>query len=501
MAFITLKNLLPTRAIIWLMLFTCTFFLYMIRINLSIIILAMVESKKGNTTLTSECVKEEFNHVNASHADVVVEASNYGEQYDWDSNLQGLILGSYFWGFTLTGIPGGILAGRFGPARCITISFVVSGILTFVGPWAAAIHPIVLIISRFFIGAFGGVVFPSLHCLVARWAPPDEKGKFVGALLGGSLGTVVTWPMLGAVIESFGWLWAFLSCGALVLGWTVLWFFLVADSPEEHPRISEEEKRYIVDSLSGNVANDKRQVPYKEMVCSIPFWALIILHFGNLWGLFFLMTAGPNFLSSVLGFTLGHTGILAALPYLARLLFGFFFGQVGDLIVRKSWMNKTMIRKSFILFSHILPGVLLSIQTLTGCDVTWAMFLITLSLGLNGASTLTNLQNNQDLAPNFAGIIYGIANCIGSTTGFISPAIVGSITENHNGLDEWHTIFYIGSSVYIGSGIIFCVWGSGEVQPWNNIAPVEKKNVDGIENIGFDNFETKKDIENVNSKL
>lgn len=43
--------------------------------------------------------------------------------------------------------------------------------------------------------------------------------------------------------------------------------------------------------------------------------------------------------------------------------------------------------------------------------------LITLSLGLNGSSTLTNLQNTQDLAPNFAGSIYGIINVIGTTAG------------------------------------------------------------------------------------
>ncbi|XP_023015544.2 sialin [Leptinotarsa decemlineata] len=495
MAIINIKSFLPTRAIIWIMLFTCTFFLYMIRINLSIIILAMVEPKKGNITVTAECLREVTPANISDHVIIESKVSNYGEQYKWDSNLQGLILGSYFWGFFLTGIPGGILAGRFGPTRCITISFIVSGVLTLVGPWAAAIHPVVLIISRFLIGAVGGVVFPSLHFLVSRWAPPDEKGKFIGALLGGSLGTMITWPMLGAIIESFGWTWAFLSCGIFVICWTVLWFYLVADSPEVHPRISEEEKAYITDSLSGNIAKEKRQPPYKKMACSVPFWTLIILHFGNLWGLFFLMTAGPNFLSSVLGFTLGHTGFLAALPYFARLIFGFLFGQLGDLIIRKSWMNKTMIRKSFVLFSHILPGVLLFVQTLTGCDVTWAIVLITLSLGSNGASTLTNLQNSQDLAPNFAGIIYGIANCIGSTTGFISPAIVGYLTEKHNGLNEWHTIFYIGSSVYIGCGIIFCIFGSGDVQPWNDIVSTEKKEVDGIENIAFDSFETKKDME------
>lgn len=86
----------------------------------------------------------------------------------------------------------------------------------------------------------------------------------------------------------------------------------------------------------------------------------------------------------------------------------------------------------FLLFTaHILPGVLLLTETLVGCDVSWAIVLITMSLGMNGASTLTNLQNSQDLSPNYAPTIYGIINSIGSITGIINPLIVGYITADH----------------------------------------------------------------------
>jgi MFS transporter, ACS family, solute carrier family 17 (sodium-dependent inorganic phosphate cotransporter), other len=54
-----------------------------------------------------------------------------------------------------------------------------------------------------------GFLFPALHALVAHWAPPEEKGKFVSALLGGAIGTVVTWSLTGPLIENFGWDYAF----------------------------------------------------------------------------------------------------------------------------------------------------------------------------------------------------------------------------------------------------------------------------------------------------
>lgn len=36
----------------------------------------------------------------------------YGERYPWDTKLQGMILGAYFYGFIIAGMPGGYLVER-----------------------------------------------------------------------------------------------------------------------------------------------------------------------------------------------------------------------------------------------------------------------------------------------------------------------------------------------------------------------------------------------------
>ena len=64
-----------------------------------------------------------------------------------------------------------------------------------------------------------------------------------------------------------------------------------------------------------------------------------------------------------------------------------------------------------------------------GYDPYICVAVITLSLGFNGAATMTNLQNSQDLAPNFAGHLYGIINFVATTSGFISPLIVAYFTQ------------------------------------------------------------------------
>lgn len=157
---------------------------------------------------------------------------------------------------------------------------------------------------------------------------------------------------------------------------------------------------------------------------------MVILHYGNLWGLYFIMTVGPKFVSSVLGFELSAAGVISALPYLARLFLATIFGVVGDFILSRKLMSTTVIRKFFCLFSHILPGVLLVLLVYAGCSTALSVSLITMSMGFNGAATLTNLQNHQDLAPNYAGTLYGIANCVGSTAGFFTPMITAYFTSS-----------------------------------------------------------------------
>nr|CAI5867192.1 unnamed protein product [Callosobruchus analis] len=64
------------------------------------------------------------------------------------------------------------------------------------------------------------------------------------------------------------------------------------------------------------------------------------------------------------------------------------------------------------------------------CQSIIVVALLITSMGVNGAAVLTNLQNPQDLAPNFAGSIFGIISFIGGTTGFIVPAITGAFINS-----------------------------------------------------------------------
>lgn len=52
-------------------------------------------------------------------------------------------------------------------------------------------------------------------------------------------------------------------------------------------------------------------------------------------------------------------------------------------------------------------------------------------MGFNGAALIANISNNQDLAPNFAGFLYGIMNAVGGCSAFIIPPLVEEIAGKY----------------------------------------------------------------------
>lgn len=132
----------------------------------------------------------------------------------------------------------------------------------------------------------------------------------------------------------------------------------------------------------------------------------------------------------------------------------------------------------FLFTAHVIPGLFLVGIGFIGFRPYVCVTIITLSLGFNGASTLTNLQNSQDLAPNFAGTLYGIMNFLGTTSGFISPIVVAYFTAEENTIEQWTKVFFIGAGAYIIPAIIFAIFGSGKVQKWNESKEKVKKDAE-----------------------
>lgn len=94
-------------------------------------------------------------------------------------------------------------------------------------------------------------------------------------------------------------------------------------------------------------------------------------------------------------------------------------------------LTTTATRKIFTTFAVMTPGFLMIAQIFFGYDRTWSVVIFTFQLFLNGAVTAGYLSNGLDIAPNFSGTIFGMANTLSSLGGFLSAFMVGSLTYNN----------------------------------------------------------------------
>lgn len=60
-------------------------------------------------------------------------------QYDWDEPTQGLILSSFYYGYIVTHLPGGLLAERFGGKYSLGFGVLSTAVFTLLTPWAVKI--------------------------------------------------------------------------------------------------------------------------------------------------------------------------------------------------------------------------------------------------------------------------------------------------------------------------------------------------------------------------
>lgn len=65
---------------------------------------------------------------------------------------------------------------------------------------------------------------------------------------------MLTWPFVAYLMTQFGWVYTFYLPATIVLAVTILWFIIVYNSPIEHPRISEQELKYIESAQGSTVS-------------------------------------------------------------------------------------------------------------------------------------------------------------------------------------------------------------------------------------------------------
>eukprot|EP00112_Aurelia_sp_Birch-Aquarium-sp1_P009726 Seg2115.4 transcript_id=Seg2115.4/GoldUCD/mRNA.D3Y31 product="Vesicular glutamate transporter 1" protein_id=Seg2115.4/GoldUCD/D3Y31 len=436
----------PKRYILALMIFLGFCVLYALRVNLNVAIGAMC----NNHTI----------YVNGFYVKKVAE-------FNWDSKLQGAVLGSFYYGYIVLQIPGGYLALKFGGTRIFGLALFAASILTLLTPLAARTSVYALIVLRVLEGIVLGVLFPCNHAIWGKWAPPLERSRLFSITAAGCpVGTILTMPLTGLLTKygfDGGWSSVFYVFGAVGLLWFFVWCLAIHPTPTQHPTISKNERQYIEHSIAEIKQEKSNGVPWWAIITSIPVWATIVANFTADWGLYTILICIPRFFQKVLGFDIATTGFLVSLPYVIKAIVGPSGGVLADMLITHKFSVRNVRRMIFTFGCTTASVFIVAVGYAKNKGV--AIGLLCMGVGVTGLNATGYAVNILDIAPKYAGVIIGISNVFGSMPGFISPQIVGYITTK-NTAAEWQVVFWITAIIY-GVGVVFFFFAvSGDKQPW-----------------------------------
>lgn len=392
-------------------------------------------------------------------------------EFDWDEPLQGQVLGALFWGYVAMNVPSGLMSDRFGGKRLLFFGMLICSLATILIPLAArSCGASCVIVARFMEGLGESGCYPGANNMLAHWGPTQERSVmgsiiFAGNLLGQVVGTAAS----GAIIASTGdWASVFYVFGGIGLVWCVAFFFLCYDTPAMHPRISNAERDYIETAVKATSTKRPTSIPWLSILCSLPVWALIVGQLGHDWALFTIGTELPKYMKSVLGYRLTENGLISALPNLMTWVCAFLSGWLSDWLIRTERISIGVHRKLFTTFACFAPGVGILAASYAGCDRPLVVALFCVGMAVMGPFYCSLKVNALDISPNFSGLVMSIVNGLGAVSGIISPDIVGLLIPDRT-LKQWRDVFWVTFGVCLGSSVVYCLFSSAEVQPWNTV--------------------------------
>ncbi|KAI4328802.1 hypothetical protein L6164_021129 [Bauhinia variegata] len=377
------------------------------------------------------------------------------QQYNWNSATVGLIQSSFFWGYLLTQILGGIWADKLGGKLVLGFGVIWWSIATVLTPIAARIGLPCLLIMRAFMGIGEGVAMPAMNNILSKWIPVSERSRSLALVYSGMyLGSVTGLAFSPVLIQKFGWPSVFYAFGSLGSIWFALWWGKAYSSPKEDPELSVEEESLI---LGGSISKEPVSViPWKLILSKAPVWALIISHFCHNWGTFILLTWMPTYYNQVLKFNLTESGLLCVLPWLTMAVFANIGGWIADTLVSKG-LSITTVRKIMQSIGFLGPAFFLT-QLSKVRTPALAVLCMACSQGSDAFSQSGLYSNHQDIGPRYAGVLLGLSNTAGVLAGVFGTAATGYILQR----GSWDDVFKVAVALYIIGTLVWNIFSTGE---------------------------------------
>ncbi len=354
------------------------------------------------------------------------------------SQLDAIFKYCYAFGFLLAGW----LIDRIGIRRGYAVG---------IGGWslAAVLHGLVHSVTgmgwaRGLLGVGEATNFPSAIKTVSEWFPKKERSFATGIFnAGANVGIILTALCVPFIISQWGWRASFLVTGAIG-AFVLFWWLSIYRSPEEHPKLSQEELAYI--RQDGPPDNGK-PMKWRELIGYRATWAFAIPKFMTdaIW--WFYLTWLPTFFNSNPAFTtklnLKQVGIPFLVIYLVSDGGSVFFGWLATKFIGLGWsVNKARKVTMLICALGVVPIVFASITS----NSYVAIALIAVATAAHQGWRANLFTTVADQFPRRAvGSVVGIGGLAGGLGGALLAAKVGFIINTGG----YVPLFIIAASAYV----------------------------------------------------
>ena len=392
----------------------------------------------------------------AARVAMPVCATAMAQEFGWNKADLGVAMGTFFWGYVTTQVIGGYMADKVGGDKILCLSVSVWGILTLLTPHIAHIHFDfmsalgVLTLIRVLLGISQGVHYPSMMSLIAKKIHETERSFPTGIITSAAnFGTVLCGGIGSIILEHHGWEVVFYIIGftAIICAYSL---FVVIQQPKS--------KVISIDSMVYSYPNNlphSTSVPWRLIFSKSPVWSLIFAHICMNNCFYIMLSWLPTFFHDFYPHEKGW--IYNVIPWAMSIPASVLGGWLSDKLI-KAKFDTGFTRKTMQIIAMTGSGFFATL--LPYCTkFSHAVLCAGVSVSVLTFHHSGVLVNPQDIAPKYAGSVFGVMNAFGAIPGFIGVYCTGYILNVSN---SWAAVFVVMATVNVIGVTVFAIWGTGK---------------------------------------
>ncbi|HWB33244.1 MAG TPA: MFS transporter [Acidobacteriaceae bacterium] len=353
-----------------------------------------------------------------------------GREFSIDNVRMGWVFSAFLVGYAAFQIPAGLLARRLGPRRSLALLGAWWGV--FIALTAAiGVHAtnalVLLVLIRFTLGVGEAVMYPATSQFVERWFPIQERGRANGIIFAGvGLGSMLTPPVVTAILLHHGWRVSFLLSAAAGAIAGLVWYIAARDTPEQHPLAGERERTLILrerramHASENGPAGHRWSVPWAQIVRSRSVLAMLASYFSYGYVAWIFFAWMYTYMAQVRGVNLKASALYTMLPFLGMTIGSLSGGAICDWIAVRFGLRAGRCGLPTVAFA--LTAALLLAGSAAHKPGAAAVLLA------GGAGALYLAQSSYwavcaDVAGEFTSVVTGIVNMGGQIGGAVTASL------------------------------------------------------------------------------